>query len=335
MLQLPFGLLCELLSPCCTRHPVKQLYAFNGKQIRLLSWNVGFIFDRNLERRPLLLREMIDINPDVLLIQNALMDSSLGHKNLTSLADQNYVPYAEVGFTHSCRDFCGRIFLNPLTSIIFTAYAWLNAYFFETSFGCFFSPDAQPHGFCGFLANIFFGLVWTRGSLVLTRGHGFSRDDTLLLDSHRLITRGLIQLRGRKLWLLNFDFDFLKYDPDDTSLVERVIAWLDEGNVHHNADGVVLCGTLNAPRGSKTYNFLRLQGFSNARETSVELVGESFPYTYPTPLSTISKKIPGLQADAVWVKGVNVLSHEYVGHEADIYDEELFPSSHLGILVTP
>lgn len=334
MLQLPFGLLCQLFSSCCTRRPVKQLYAFNGKQIRLLSWNMGFIFDRMLERRPLLLREMIDINPDVFMIQNAFLGCSLDHKKLTAMADQNYVAYVDAGFQLGCIGKCGRLWMNPFTSFIFWIYAWLNAYFFEVLYAPFHATHAQPHSALGFIANLFFGLVWTRASMILTRGHGFSRDDVMVLDSHRVITRGLIQLRGRKVWLVNCDCDFLRYDPDDTSLAERIVSWLDEGNISHNTDGVILCGTFNAPQGSKTYHYLRLQGFSHAYVSARSRIGETQPYTFPTPISTISKKIPGIETDFVWTKGVSVESMELVGHEPDMYDSELYPSSHLGILTT-
>jgi len=334
MLQLPFGLLCQLLSPCCARQPRKQLYAFNGKQIRLLSWNMGFIFDRMLERRPLLLREMLGVNPDVFMIQNALVGSSLDHKHLTSIADRNYVPYIDAGFQLGCLGKCGRLWMNPFTSLLFSAYAWLNVYFFEPLYAPFLATHAQPHSACGFLANVFFGLAWTRASMILTRGHGFSRDDVMVLDSHRVITRGLIQLRGRKVWLVNCDCDFLRYDPDDTSLAERIVSWLEEGNMNHNADGVILCGTFNSPQGSKTYDYLKLQGFSHSVVSARTKIGEKQPYTFPTPISTVPNSIPGIETDFVWTRGVEVMSVEFVGYEPDMYDSELYPSSHLGILTT-
>jgi hypothetical protein len=67
----------------------KKIYSFNGKNIKILSWNFGFMYHRMLERRPLLLKELIQSDPDVVLSQNAVIGCESDHVNLLKMANES------------------------------------------------------------------------------------------------------------------------------------------------------------------------------------------------------------------------------------------------------
>ena len=204
---------------------------------------------------------------------------------------------------------------------------------------------------------LFAGIPCHFGNILFFRDSAMNHKDGLILscDGLKTANRALFvhpKDRRKRAWIVNTHLTAAaeaRYDVERQRMeqIEEILEWMKAAASDHPADALVICGDFNAIPDSKTYRFMKSNGFKSCGCCHF---GKGEYVTYESVAWTFAKGIDEdvgklLVLDYVWIKplreGVDlriddcrIVGQNFVNLQHRGEDIKVCPSDHYGVFVT-